>query len=368
MSDSTIEKIEDTTPLEQLDQGNVKVSKPRHRELTHTLVYCVNTIGEKVTLDAQSCTKDSLSGLVPFIIGKDISTDKVVEEPVMLVECKDKRNYFRRYKTGHKSRNENFVLNNKENAESVLHFHVKQLLASGQIKNIRIPNAVYHRPGFTQIVEKSKLCTIAQATSEFTVHTENGDIRYDVYAQMASGEYYGIEVVVSNDISNEKKTKLKLACRDVIRVDLNPIMDKLTDALYGKEKHSVTEIIAEYLLADETNPIQIVSWANNVISNRFEMYFNSMVQFDLIKTTYKSDGDWYFWAADKKYEIKYCPHRDKLKTGTKNRRDRYLVENQCKNCKRCVSIEWNGESGKMTCNHSTVPTSDIISIIVKNTI
>ena len=131
-------------------------------------------------------------------------------------------------------------------------------------------------------------------------------------------------------------------------------------------------LIGENIEEDITRLIQAnngVIWGYNSEISDVLSWYSGLLRFELSKSNYTADGNWYFWVDDtqKVDKLLNCPYKHSLNdsSNANKRHNKYLTEKTCKHCTYKLFDTWNGTYGLLVCNHSKVSNSDILKLLYR---
>lgn len=285
-----------------------------------------------------------------YIIGKNKNTGEIMHENVLVVMGGKKRPHFRRYPEKSSLRNNNFVLDEKEWKETLIHRIAKDAIKNLQGKCIVLPACknISNNNERHIIVEQQSMFVISDVKIEYYDKTINR--RYDALITSKSGREIIIEFYVKHKVSTEKLNDIKLANKEIIEIDLSDLVNTAEDELESKITNILTIIKYNKL-----------HWLNNINNNKFENWLNNQVKFEMRATKYQKekDGDWYINTRDRYDDIPNCPRYSHIKYGSKTQ----MVENICKDCSRCRIVEWDGITGTLICDQSNIDIKEIFKFL-----
>lgn len=314
------------------------------KDLKH--VFAFNEDNELVR--ASELCKDSKTGHTYHIVGRDSITLEKMSEPVMIVLSDKKRNHFRRYPITSPNRNKNFILNKKAWKETLVHRLAKNLLESGRVNRLILPECVHRSKSGNRkiIVENQSYFVIKEVNIEYIDKSNNR--RYDALLKDINGRSLAVEFFVKHKVEQDKVTDMQSSGVEAIEINLSDLVN-------------LDEIEIEEAIASRMSGMTIgyVEWLSNNRLGTLNRWFSQQVYFTMTKTAFKNrkDGNWYIDSYGRHEEIPNCPYYADVKDGTK----RSLVETQCAVCKRCTILD--ATNGKMVCNQSNIDISEIIKFI-----
>lgn len=276
------------------------------------------------------------------------------------------RNHFKKYPvTSKKYTGQRVSVNIREYNETVIHKIAKQLFEDSTIKRVWLPAVYVSMPGNPIKVRESECFSISKCKTEVLDKNKETQekVVYDVVVYNEFNESLVIEIYVTHKVDLEKREKIERLGRNAIEIDLSDLIqsDKIvTSDIADKIKSRI-------VYGGQPLGIKKPIWINNIEENRIHSWFNSLVDQPVTPTrfNYERDGRWYFWAADVKGRLKRCPYHDKLDPLSEEGINRMLTETRCKNCERCVSIEYSPveSKGKLICNQSDVSNAEMLRLL-----
>lgn len=327
------------------------------REKGLTYPYALDEQGNMIL--AEGISKEDRLNHEYYIEGL-LEDGTIGKEKVIVVIGDKRRHHFRRYRKESKEyTGPRVYITKKSYNETVIHRVAKQLFSEGKIKEISLPAVFVRLPGQSIKVKEEDTFKISRCELEVT---EKKVVRYDVVAYNDLKESLAIELYVTHKTDAEKREKVRQLGKNTLEIDLSDLVqeDKIvTNDIEDKIKDRIT-------CGGQTSSPKQHIWINHKEENRIHSWFNSLVDQQLIPTKYKQerDGRWYFWAADAKGRLIKCPYYDRLDPLGKSV-DRMLTERRCKECDRCVSIEYSPVEGrgKLICNQSDVPNTEMLRLL-----
>lgn len=292
----------------------------------------------------------------------DYAIDKHSDRIVRAKGSLHKGDYVIRYPTGNTFVEKKAVLSNNKficediDINSYNSYFIKRLLLDKivSLRSVVLPCKIVPMDSLSEGLKISDSKVYKAKTIKYS------DINYNrIRLDSISKDKIIVSVVDGlNELKNEVRWFQKYK-RDSIIYNIECIRPK--DNLIGED---IEDRLTRLIQANNG-----VIWGYNSEIADVLSWYSGLLRFELSKSNYTADGNWYFWVDDKKKvdRLLNCPYKHSLNdsSNANKRHNKYLTEKTCKHCTHKLFDTWNGTYGLLVCNHSKVSNSDILKLLYR---